>query len=173
MSQSAYHPMGGEQDREISQFDTWSSEQLGLFFRNKGLGEYSAVLRKHKITGKLGKEIYSLREKVWILCKLLDMRLIVFLLSLAPLLEDKDLQEIGIDVVGDRLMFKHHLKDLSRRDRFNKRMEVLWQGEEQVFFSSIDRSFFVSNSSTRTRFQQNEVINANYLFSTSSRFFLS
>ena len=62
----------------------------------------------------------------------------------APLLEDSDLKEIGINVVGDRLMFKHHLKDLSRRDRFNKRMEVLWLGEEQVFFSNFDRSFFVS-----------------------------
>mmetsp|Transcript_36840 Transcript_36840/g.89486 ORF Transcript_36840/g.89486 Transcript_36840/m.89486 type:complete len:163 (+) Transcript_36840:395-883(+) len=39
-------------------------------------------------------------------------------------------------------MFKHHLKDLSKRDRYNKRMEVLWQGEEQVFFSSFDKSFF-------------------------------
>lgn len=63
----------------------------------------------------------------------------------APLLEDADLKEIGIDVVGDRLMFKHHLKDLSRRDRFIKRMEILWQGEEQVFFSPFDRSFFVSS----------------------------
>ena len=62
----------------------------------------------------------------------------------APLLEDSDLKEIGIYVVGDRLMFKHHLKDLSRRNRFNSRMELLWEGEEQVFFSSVDRSFFVS-----------------------------
>jgi hypothetical protein len=54
------------------------------------------------------------------------------------------LKEIGIHVVGDRLMFRHHLKELSRRDRFNKRMEALWHGVEQVFFSDHDRAFCVS-----------------------------
>jgi hypothetical protein len=51
---------------------------------------------------------------------------------------------MGINVVGDRLMFKHHLKDLSRRERFNKRIESLWIGVEQIFFSDFEKSVFVS-----------------------------
>jgi hypothetical protein len=93
----------------------WNSDQLGVFFRRKGLGQYSVTLNKHKITGQC-----------------------------APLLEDSDLKDMGINVVGDRLMFRYHLKLLSRKDRFNKRIETLWQGVEQVFFSDYDQAFFVS-----------------------------
>eukprot|EP00980_Cylindrotheca_fusiformis_P016299 scaffold4841_cov132-Cylindrotheca_fusiformis.AAC.12 len=104
MDQDGYRPMEScRENHEVSNFDSWDSEQLGLFFRRKGLGEYCGALKKHKITGRI---------------------------------------EIGIDVVGDRLMFRHHLKDLSRKDRFNKRMQALWQGTEQIFFSDHDRAFW-------------------------------
>jgi hypothetical protein len=51
---------------------------------------------------------------------------------------------MGIRVVGDRLMFKSHLQELARRERFNKRIESLWVGEERIFFSDIERSLCVS-----------------------------
>lgn len=100
-------------DEETSDFHKWDEDKLGNFFRRKGLGDYCAVLKTHKITGEL-----------------------------APQLSDNDLKEMGIGIVGDRLMFKHHLKDLSRRERFNKRIEALWEGEERIFFSEWDKNLW-------------------------------
>jgi len=100
----------------LSDYHTWDSDQLGVYFRKRGLGHYSEALQKHKITGQL-----------------------------APLLCDDDLKEMGVDVVGDRLMFKHYLKDLSRRERYNKRIEALWEGEERIFFSECDKHCFTCN----------------------------
>jgi len=62
--------------------------------------------------------------------------------SIAPLLQDSDLHDMGIDVVGDRLRFKLCLKELSRAHRFHKRVEALWQGVEQLFFSDFERGCF-------------------------------
>lgn len=42
-------------DSEISDFQRWDEDKLGLYFRKRGLGEYCEVLKKHKITGGLGK----------------------------------------------------------------------------------------------------------------------
>lgn len=100
-------------DKEISNFATWDAERLGNFFRTKGLGAYEPVLIQHKITGRL-----------------------------APLLNDDDLKEMGIDVVGDRLLFKLCLKELSRNQRFHKRIESLWEGKEKLFFSGCEQSCF-------------------------------
>ena len=58
-------------------------------------------------------------------------------------LTNEDLKEMGINVVGDRLMFKHHLKELSRRERFNKRIESLWEGQERVFFNDSEQNLLV------------------------------
>lgn len=99
---------------QISNYHEWDEDRLGLFFRKRGLGGYCAVLKTHKITG-----------------------------ALAPLLQDSDLKELGIDIVGDRLMFKHHLKELSRRERFNKRIETHWEGIEQVFFNEREQAILV------------------------------
>jgi len=106
----------GNNEDILSDYHTWSPKQLGIFFRKRGLGEYYDTLRKHKITGQL-----------------------------APLLNDDDLKQMGIDIVGDRLMFKHHLKDLSRRERYNKRIESFWEGEERIFFSDCDKTLFTCN----------------------------
>ena len=96
---------------EISDFHQWDADRLGLFFRHKGLGEYAKVLKEHKITGYL-----------------------------APLLSDDDLKEMGIHIVGDRLMFKNHLKELSRRERFLRRIEAHWEGQERLFVSDCERN---------------------------------
>ena len=100
----------------LSDYCDWDSRQLGTYFRKRGLGNYFDTLQKHKITGQL-----------------------------APLLGDQDLKEMGINIVGDRLMFKHHLKDLSRRERYNKRVESLWEGTERVFFSDCDKNCCTCN----------------------------
>jgi len=109
-------PDGTGKNDLLSDYHTWDSDQLGVYFRKRGLGHYSEALQKHKITGQL-----------------------------APLLCDDDLKEMGVDVVGDRLMFKHYLKDLSRRERYNKRIEALWEGEERIFFSECDKHCFTCN----------------------------
>ena len=75
-------------------FASWDERRLGKFFRGNGLGAYEALLIKHKITGRL-----------------------------APFLSDEDLKEMGIDIIGDRLQFKLCLKELARKQRFNKRVE--------------------------------------------------
>ena len=106
----------GNDEDILSDYHTWSPKQLGVFFRKRGLSEYYDTLQKHKITGQL-----------------------------APLLNDDDLKQMGIDIVGDRLMFKHHLKDLSRRERYNKRIESFWEGEERIFFSDCDKTCFTCN----------------------------
>mmetsp|Transcript_23044 Transcript_23044/g.25866 ORF Transcript_23044/g.25866 Transcript_23044/m.25866 type:complete len:244 (-) Transcript_23044:1285-2016(-) len=101
------------EDLLSNDYHKWDSHQLGLFFRRRGLSEYYETLQKHKITGQL-----------------------------APLLNDVDLKEMGVDIVGDRLMFKHHLQDLSRRERYMKRIESLWEGQERIFFSDCDKLIF-------------------------------
>jgi len=51
---------------------------------------------------------------------------------------------MGVLVVGDRLMFKHHLKELHRKHRYNRRLEGLWEGREQVFFNETEQQILVS-----------------------------
>mmetsp|Transcript_2511 Transcript_2511/g.3351 ORF Transcript_2511/g.3351 Transcript_2511/m.3351 type:complete len:231 (-) Transcript_2511:273-965(-) len=97
---------------EVSNFQDWDEDKLGSFFTSRGLGAYAPALQRHRITGRL-----------------------------APSLTDDDLKEIGVNVVGDRLMAKHHLKELSRRARFMKRIEALWEGEERLYFSECDQTF--------------------------------
>lgn len=105
--------MEGDTDYDTSNFAGWNEQQLGHFFRSKGLGAYESVLIQHKITGRL-----------------------------APFLEDSDLKDMGIDVVGDRLLFKLCLKELARRQRHHKRIESMWQGEERLYFSSAGECCF-------------------------------
>jgi len=109
-------PSKSDNDDHLCDYHKWDSHQLGTYFRKRGLGSYFETLKKHKITGQL-----------------------------APLLKDEDLKEMGIMIVGDRLMFKHHLKDLSRRERYNRRIESLWEGEERIFFSECDKNCFTCN----------------------------
>lgn len=95
---------------EIANFHNWDEDKLGSYFRKRGLGSYSPMLKQHKITGHL-----------------------------APQLVDSDLKEMGVSVVGDRLMFRHYIKELARRQRFTKRIEPLWEGEERIFINECDK----------------------------------
>jgi len=109
-----YRPMSDNKDEEnLANFTQWDEKQLGLFFRRRGLGSYEQILLDHKITGHL-----------------------------APLLQDQDLKDMGITIVGDRLLFQRSLKELARRERFHKRIESIWEGEERVFFSTCGQRFW-------------------------------
>lgn len=92
-------------------FFSWDEERLGQYFRSQGLGEYCDTLKKHKITGQL-----------------------------APFLTDDDLKDMGITIVGDRLLFKRHLEVLIQHHRYRRRIQPIWQGEERLFFSNLDRA---------------------------------
>ena len=110
---TSYRPMATNnvEEPDLADFASWDSHRLGLYFRRHGLGEYQEMIVKHKITGQL-----------------------------APLLQDDDLKEMGITVVGDRLQFRRSLKELSRRERFHKRIQSLWDGEERLFFSTCEQN---------------------------------
>jgi hypothetical protein len=54
MTAGSYIAMGAVDDEQLSNFQDWDADKLGLFFRKRDLGEYCEVLKKHKITGKLG-----------------------------------------------------------------------------------------------------------------------
>lgn len=111
---SSYRPMPDASGKgDTSDFHNWDAERLAFYFRQKGLGDYEETLKKHKITGQL-----------------------------APLLSDSDLKDMGVTIVGDRLLFQRCIKDLSRRERHQARIQVLWEGVERVFFSSYDRACF-------------------------------
>ena len=78
--------MGAPAEEEhITGFQKWDASKLGNWLRGQGLGEYEDTVKKHKITG-----------------------------SLAPLLSDDDLRDMGITVVGDRLQFRRCLQELGR-----------------------------------------------------------
>lgn len=109
----SYEPMTEITDQDTANFAAWDAQRLGRFFRSKGLGAYEPVLVQHKITGRL-----------------------------APFLQDDDLKEMGIEVVGDRLLFRLCLKELSRRHRFHKRVEAIWHGEERLYFGWAEECCF-------------------------------
>lgn len=100
-----------DNDQDIANYATWDAQRLGVFFRRQGLDGTEEMLMQHKITGQL-----------------------------APLLQDDDLKEMGMTIVGDRLRFKRSLKELARRERFHKRIAALWEGQERLFFSTFQRN---------------------------------
>lgn len=91
---------------ESDLFDTWNPEQLAQYISSKGLSDYRKRITDHKISG-----------------------------SLAPLLTDSDLKEMGITCIGDRLRFKLIVGNLKRKSRVIDRSRCLWEGQERVFFS--------------------------------------
>jgi hypothetical protein len=99
---------------EVQDYHKWDANKLAEFFQSKGLGQYSNTLIQHKITGPI-----------------------------APLLSDDDLKEMGIKIVGDRLMFRHYIQQLSRHDRFNSRVKAIWEGEERLFTNAIKHAALV------------------------------
>jgi hypothetical protein len=109
----------------LTDYHTWDEVKLGLYFKRRGLGQYIEMLKQHEITGQL-----------------------------APLLSHDDLREMGVIAVGDWLMFKRYLNELSQRERANNCLDAIWEGEERIFFGDCDQNiwtlggFFPINPST-------------------------
>mmetsp|Transcript_48213 Transcript_48213/g.94193 ORF Transcript_48213/g.94193 Transcript_48213/m.94193 type:complete len:240 (-) Transcript_48213:161-880(-) len=104
-------PIGQEMDR-LEGFAEWDAFQLSKYFESVGLGNYSELFITHKITGKT-----------------------------VPLLTDSDLKEIGVNIVGDRLEFKNHLKMLQLKRRTERRTRVVWKGKEPLYYTVFDKAF--------------------------------
>ncbi len=58
--------------------------------------------------------------------------------KIAPQLTNDDLKDMGIDIVGDRCRFRHHLKSISRKARAEQRSRVIWMDKERLFFGCAD-----------------------------------
>jgi hypothetical protein len=99
-----------DSDKDFGDFETWDAKRLGTYFHRRGL-DYREQLVEHKITG-----------------------------ALAPLLTDTDLKELGIHIIGDRLLFRHLLQELSRHQRFQRSLQPYWQGQEHLFPSPCART---------------------------------
>mmetsp|Transcript_9516 Transcript_9516/g.28569 ORF Transcript_9516/g.28569 Transcript_9516/m.28569 type:complete len:260 (-) Transcript_9516:389-1168(-) len=89
---------------------TASTTQLADHFERMGLFGYRDTLEEHRIDG-----------------------------SLASLLTDGDLRDMGIVCVGDRLRIRSILDKLKRRERMRDRNDVLWEGEERIYFTDCER----------------------------------
>jgi hypothetical protein len=98
---------------DVSDFDQWTPEQFGNFLSKAGLGDYFGVFIKHKISGRL-----------------------------APLLTDKDLTDMGILIVGDRLRCKAVIQSLNRKVKYDNRTKVWWEDKERLYFSDCEQCFW-------------------------------
>ena len=127
---------------DVSQYQTWDAGQLGTYLRNRGLGAYIAdALQQHRITG-----------------------------ALAPLLHDDDLKEMGISIIGDRLRVRQQLNALSRQERYNNRMAMLWEGTERLFYSDWDQMLCTCNGCCPVDPSTCKLILAMYIYYYCSRF---
>ena len=88
-------------------FEDWNAFQLGRYMKREGLDDYSETFQKHKVNG-----------------------------ALAPLLQDDDLKDIGVELVGDRLRFRSIVRNLNTQARFNARTRSIWKGQEQLYYNS-------------------------------------
>lgn len=93
----------------VDGYEKWSSTELADYFELVGLGDYRELIIYHKITGRI-----------------------------APLLNDNDLKDMGIEIVGDRCRFRNQIHSLSRKARTVERAKVIWEGEEKLFFGCCD-----------------------------------
>jgi len=93
----------------VSNYENWNSAELADHFADNGLEAYREVLIMHKISGKI-----------------------------APLLNDSDLRDMGIKIVGDRCRFRLQIDSLKRKARAVQRTKVMWEGRERLFFSGCD-----------------------------------
>jgi SAM domain (Sterile alpha motif) len=97
----------------VERYEVWSSRKLADYVEQYGLKGYGSMIVTHKITGKV-----------------------------APLLTDSDLKEMGMTVVGDRLRFKQLILQLGRKARYIARDKPIWRGEEQRYFSVVEKELF-------------------------------
>lgn len=102
-----------ETSEELERYLEWSVDDVAEFMKKANLGQYSEMVQKHKISGRL-----------------------------LHLLTDLDLKEMGFVIVGDRLRVKSLIDSLGRKHRYNKRTKVWWEGEERLYFSDYEKCLF-------------------------------
>eukprot|EP00551_Chaetoceros_affinis_P014409 CAMPEP_0203689166 /NCGR_PEP_ID=MMETSP0091-20130426/1555_1 /ASSEMBLY_ACC=CAM_ASM_001089 /TAXON_ID=426623 /ORGANISM="Chaetoceros affinis, Strain CCMP159" /LENGTH=227 /DNA_ID=CAMNT_0050558743 /DNA_START=60 /DNA_END=743 /DNA_ORIENTATION=- len=90
---------------EIDGYTNWTADEVADYFEKSGLGDYRETIIYHKITGKI-----------------------------APQLNDGDLKDMGIEIVGDRCRFRQLIKTMSRKARHMQRNKIIWSGKEQLWF---------------------------------------
>lgn len=100
------------QTKTSNEFLTWNAEKVADYFSQNGLEDYHETILHHKITGKVA-------------CKLNDM----------------DLTDMGIILIGDRCRFRYIIQNLMRQERAEQRLKVMWEGEEKIFFGCLDEAF--------------------------------
>lgn len=91
---------------DLTNYDSWSPEELADNIAKAGMSDYTEVIIAHKISGKI-----------------------------AHLLSDADLKDMGIVRVGDRIRFRQMLQTFSRKARFKIRRKDIWNATEQRFYS--------------------------------------
>eukprot|EP00980_Cylindrotheca_fusiformis_P010868 scaffold2466_cov120-Cylindrotheca_fusiformis.AAC.4 len=95
---------------ELDNYQEWTPQDVAGFLRKSGLGDYSEVFLKHKISGRL-----------------------------IHLLTENDLKDMGINIVGDRLRIKSLTNALGKKKRYDRRAKVWWEGTERIYFSDAQK----------------------------------
>jgi len=90
--------------------ESWSSDEVAYYLQSKEkIANYGAVFRTHGIDG-----------------------------SVAHRLTDKDLESMGIKMIGDRHRILEALEDLKSAKEQNDREKVVWVGQEELYWSWFD-----------------------------------
>lgn len=100
------------QNKTCNEFLTWNAERVADYFARNGLEDYHETIIHHRITGKVA-------------CRLNDV----------------DLTDMGIILVGDRCRFRYHIQNMTLHPIPLPCDKVLWQGEEKLFFGCVDEAF--------------------------------
>eukprot|EP00536_Pseudo-nitzschia_multiseries_P003267 jgi/Psemu1/284308/fgenesh1_pg.49_\ len=92
--------------------ESWTSDEVASFLQSKDhIANYGAVFRSNRIDG-----------------------------TVAYRLTDRDLQSMGIDLIGDRHRILAALEDLKKAKEQTDRERILWVGHEELHWSWFDRA---------------------------------
>eukprot|EP00980_Cylindrotheca_fusiformis_P010869 scaffold2466_cov120-Cylindrotheca_fusiformis.AAC.5 len=94
---------------ELENYQEWTPQDVAEYLKDSNLGAYSEAFLKHKISGRL-----------------------------LHLLTDSDLKDMGISIVGDRLRIKSLTGALGKKQRYDRRAKVWWEGTERLYFSDCE-----------------------------------
>lgn len=83
---------------------SWDQQQVCQWVGSIGLERYARLFQEHQIVGEL-----------------------------LPFLEDSDLKDMGIDLIGPRAKFRKEIQKLSRATGTLNRNKLRWEAEEQLY----------------------------------------
>lgn len=96
-------------------FASWGAENVASYFTAKGYGEYASLWVEHKITGER-----------------------------AVLLTPRDIEQMGVRLIGDRLGIQKELRILKSAARQGRRNQVIAQYRQAYDGSCIEQAFVAS-----------------------------